>query len=316
MNFPKLSVVICTYNNKELVKRCLDSIFSQDYKNLEVITVDGGSTDGTLNLLKKYNVILINNKKRFPEGKGMGKDQGYKKASGKFILFIDQDNKLVKKNTITNLVKPLINNNNIFGSACPLFIDKDDSLTNRYLSYVGTDPFAIFRSLEGKLALNNIKLEDKKDYFTYTFTLMDNLCTGGNVFLYRKSALDKIDGYTQDVDVIRDLVKNGFNKLAIPKNTFTHHITTIGFLDFLKKRWKWGVHYQTKNKQNRDYSWSPTNTKDLEFHKNVIKNLILIPNTLISIKKYLESKDSAWLLHPIASFLITLEYILIYLLYR
>ena len=72
-NLPSVSFVIPTYNNKELVKRCLDSIFSQDYPKdkIEVITIDGGSTDGTLELLKKYPVKLLNNKKRFPEGKGM-----------------------------------------------------------------------------------------------------------------------------------------------------------------------------------------------------------------------------------------------------
>ena len=312
---PKVSIVICTYNNKELVKRCLDSVFNQDYKNIEVICADGGSTDGTLQLLKNYKVKIINNKKRFPEGKGMGKDQGSRAAKGDFILFIDQDNKLISKNIISNLAFPLIKDKEILGSACFLFINKEDNITNRYLSYVGTDPFASYRSIEGRISLNKIKLNDEGNYYTYLIKEEDNMCTGGNVFLVRNSFLKLIGGYVQDVDMINSFIKKGINKLAIPKNTFTHHLTTSSFLDFLKKRWKWGLHYQQKNKSDRDYSWSPLNTKDYRFYLEVLKNITLIFNIPIALKKLVQTKDTAWILHPIASFLVTLEYILIYIFY-
>src|SRR3989344_7474683 len=137
MKYPKISIIICTYNNKELVKRCLDSIFMQDYPKFEVICVDGGSKDGTLKLLKQYKVKIINNKKRFPEGPGMGKSQGVKKAKGEIIAFIDQDNKLIEKNCLQELVFPLINDEDVFGCACRLYINKNDNIANRYLSYVG-----------------------------------------------------------------------------------------------------------------------------------------------------------------------------------
>src|SRR3989344_2100262 len=173
----KLSFVICTYNNKELVKRCLDSIFSQNYKNFEVICVDGGSKDGTLNLLKKYKVKVIHNKKRFPEGPEMGKSQGVKKAKGE------------------------------------------------------------------RIALDRINLKDEERYYTYKINLENCLCTGGNVFLVRKNLLNKTKGYVQDVEMIYSLCLLGINKLAIPKNAFTHHLTVNSFKEFLKKRWYWAMHY-------------------------------------------------------------------------
>ena len=136
----------------------------------------------------------------------MGKDQGARKASGEFILFIDQDNKLIGKNTIKNLVNPLLLDKEIFGSACPLYIEKKDNITNRYLSYVGTDPFAAYRSIEGRMSLDTINFKDEGNYFTYKIKLKENLCTGGNVFLVRKSFLDKIGGFTQDVEMIYSLI--------------------------------------------------------------------------------------------------------------
>ena len=198
MKYPKISIIICTYNNKDLVKRCLNSIFSQSYKNFEVICVDGGSKDGTLNLLKKYKVKVIHNKKRFPEGPEMGKSQGVKKAKGEIIAFIDQDNKLIEKNCLQELVFPLINDEDVFGCACRLYIDKNDNFANRYLSYVGTDPFAIYRSIEGRMALDRINLKDEERYYTYKINLENCLCTGGNVFLVRKNLLNKTKGYVQE----------------------------------------------------------------------------------------------------------------------
>jgi len=309
MKNPKVSIIICTYNNKELVKRCLDSIFSQTYKNFEIICVDGGSSEGTLDLLKQYKVEIIRNKKQFPEGPGMGKSQGVKKAKGEIIAFIDQDNELIGKNCLKQLVYPLIKDEKIFGVACRLYVDKKDNLTNRYLSYVGTDPFAVYRSLEGRMALNRINLKDEGKYYTYNISLENCLCTGGNVFLVRKDSLNKINGYVQDVEMIYSLCEIGENKLAIPKHAFTHHLTISSFKEFLRKRLMWVKHYNTKNKYPRKYSWFPRTFHEfIVFFLFIISNITIFPNIIDTMRKLILTRDKAWLLHPIAMFLITLIY--------
>lgn len=314
MKNPKISIVICTYNAKDLVKRCLDSIFSQNYKNFEVICVDGGSKDGTLDLLKKYKVKIIHNKKRFPEGPGMGKAQGIKHAKGEVIAFIDQDNKLMRNNCLKELVFPLIKDKDIFGVACKLFIYKNDNITNRYLSYVGTDPFAVYRSLEGRMALGRIRLKDEGRYYTYLINKENCLCTGGNVFLVRKNLLEKIGGYVQDVEMIYSLCSLGINKLAIPKNAYTHHLTIDNFKNFIKKRWMWAYHYNTKNKYKRNYSWVPRTFNELLiFGLFVFSNVSIIPNIIDGLRKLIQTKDIAWLLHPISMFLITLTYGIVFI---
>lgn len=50
----KISIVTPTYNSKEYMENCINSIKSQSYKNYEHIIIDGGSTDGTLDIIKKY----------------------------------------------------------------------------------------------------------------------------------------------------------------------------------------------------------------------------------------------------------------------
>ena len=313
MGLPSLSIVICTYNGKELVKRLLDSIFSQDYPGkLEVICVDGRSEDGTLELLKNYKVRIHHNKKRFPEGKGMGKYQGWELAKNELLLIVDQDNKLIGKDCLKELVKPLVKDKDVFGCACRLFIDKKDNLTNRYLSYVGTDPFASYRSIEGRMALRKIKLKDEGDYYSYVIGEDEDLCTGGNCFIYRKKFLDRINGYTQDVDAVNSLVELGINKMAIPKNARTHHLAVKSFKEFLVKKWKWGYHYAFENREDRNADWYPKDFVDtMKFGSYILGNLIVIPNFFIGIKNWIYYKDSAWLVHPVAMFFNTLIYCLI-----
>ncbi len=54
VSFPKISIVIPSFNKVDFIEETLKSIVDQNYPNLEVIIQDGGSTDGTLEILKKY----------------------------------------------------------------------------------------------------------------------------------------------------------------------------------------------------------------------------------------------------------------------
>ena len=53
-NEPLISVIICCYNSAECLERCLKAIENQSYKNLEIILVNDGSTDGTAEIIEKY----------------------------------------------------------------------------------------------------------------------------------------------------------------------------------------------------------------------------------------------------------------------
>lgn len=107
-----VSIVIPTYNRKIMIQRLLKSIFESDYKNIEVIVVDDASTDGTFDLisnkfLKNNKLSLIRNKKNLFASES--RNVGLKRAKGKYVFFIDDDNVLLK-NTILELVNIFKNN--------------------------------------------------------------------------------------------------------------------------------------------------------------------------------------------------------------
>ncbi|MEI7563969.1 MAG: glycosyltransferase family A protein [bacterium] len=56
---PKTSVIIPMYNESRYIGRCLDSLLSQSYKDFEVVLIDDGSTDHTIEIAQKYDVIIL-----------------------------------------------------------------------------------------------------------------------------------------------------------------------------------------------------------------------------------------------------------------
>lgn len=92
-NSSLLSVIVPVYNVEKYVRRCIDSIRDQTYKNLEIILVDDGSTDGSGNICDEYaekdNRILVIH----TENKGLlaARFAGIEKASGQYITFVDSD---------------------------------------------------------------------------------------------------------------------------------------------------------------------------------------------------------------------------------
>lgn len=330
---PFVSFIVCTYSTKQhnmhnLIKRCLDSIFVINYPKdrFEVICVDGGSSAETIEMIKTFQVTLINNKKRFPEGRGMGKSQGLALARGDFIAFVDHDNMLIGKNWLREMLQPMLADHLIFGCDCRLFVRKEDKIINRYLSYIGTDPFAADISLHGLLGLGKVKLKDCGEYYTTEITPEKFFIAGGNCFIYRKSALDAVGGYTKDTDVIYQLAKIHLATLAIPKNAATHHYAVYSFSNFIKKKILWAkIHVNTLAEKNSaarsgtssasekevrgEFSWAPKNKKDLlQMCLKLAKNFIILPNLVVGLQKTIETKDTAWLLHPIAMFVTTAIY--------
>jgi len=87
---PLISVIIPTYNREHCVRQSLDSVLAQTFKDFELIVVDDGSRDGTVEILKSYGdkIRLICQKNA---GAGAARNTGIRAALGKYIAFLDSD---------------------------------------------------------------------------------------------------------------------------------------------------------------------------------------------------------------------------------
>ena len=93
-----ISIIIPVYNSEKYIKRCLDSIVTQSYKNIEIIVIDDGSTDDSKNICENYSKIdsriKVINKKN--EGVSSARNDGIKNANGEYLMFVDADDWLEK----------------------------------------------------------------------------------------------------------------------------------------------------------------------------------------------------------------------------
>ncbi|WP_419393373.1 glycosyltransferase [Cytobacillus praedii] len=128
--FPKVSIIITTYNQRDHLKRAVDSAINQTYKNFEIIVVDDCSTDGTEELMNIYQkekgIKYIKN----PINYGMVfnvMQAFYNYAKGEYVIFIDHDDYLIDNSFIDKAVKILNENSNLSMVAANCYFLNEDT---------------------------------------------------------------------------------------------------------------------------------------------------------------------------------------------
>lgn len=107
----KVSIIIPAYNVENYIEKCLDSIESQTYKNIEIIIIDDGSSDNTLKLVQHkasvsnlvYIILSQSN-----SGQSVARNVGIRNASGQYIIFVDSDDWLPSNNVIERMVETIV----------------------------------------------------------------------------------------------------------------------------------------------------------------------------------------------------------------
>jgi len=86
--WPRVSVVVCTYNGSRTISECLDALTRLDYPDYEVIVVDDGSTDGAAAIARRYACRLIQTENR---GLSSARNAGLGAATGEIVAYLDDD---------------------------------------------------------------------------------------------------------------------------------------------------------------------------------------------------------------------------------
>jgi hypothetical protein len=103
MPLPLVTVIIPTFNRRQWISICLDSIKSQTYRNIETLVIDDGSTDGTVEWLQsqpEYSFARVHEQPK-NGGASVARNDGIRLAQGELIVFIDSDDALLPKHIET-----------------------------------------------------------------------------------------------------------------------------------------------------------------------------------------------------------------------
>lgn len=92
-----VTVIIPVFNVESYLRQCLDSVINQTLQNIEIICINDGSTDGSIDILREYsnkfeNIIILN---QINQGQSVSRNNGLNMAKGKYIYFLDSDDMIV-----------------------------------------------------------------------------------------------------------------------------------------------------------------------------------------------------------------------------
>ncbi|PIR12913.1 glycosyltransferase [Candidatus Falkowbacteria bacterium CG11_big_fil_rev_8_21_14_0_20_39_10] len=209
------SIILVNYNTKELIKDCLNSIFSNcDKGDFEIIVVDNNSSDGSVKALEIEfgdKIKLINNKTN--NGFGLANNQGEKIAQGKYLFFLNSDT-IIKENILKPLKDVLGKDNNI-GIISPGLVLEDGQAQER-----------VFGDFPG---LASVILEKFKKPLKAGNELFAVDWVSGAAMIIRKDIFNKIGGfdekffmYFEDVDLCKRVKDLGYKICFYPKISVTH----------------------------------------------------------------------------------------------
>lgn len=160
---PLISIIIPTYNSDETLTKVLESIQKQTYPSrlVEVLVIDGGSTDETLRIAKKYKAKVLFNRKQHQV---YAKFIGQMKAKGKYIMHLDSDEVIENKKSIEIKINAFLKHDDVkaivpSGHKTPSGV----SAVNRIINDFG-DPFSFYMygfSFNSQFFINQLKSKFK-----------------------------------------------------------------------------------------------------------------------------------------------------------
>lgn len=182
----KVSVIIPMYNSEEYISKCVDSVINQTLREIEIILVDDGSTDKTLEICNEYAILddRIKIIKQKNKGVSSARNKGINFATGEYVTFVDSDD-FIENNMLEILYGKAIKNNcNIVISGMNL-INKNNENNESY-------------------NINNSKIYKKHEAFKLFYynqaPFSPNYAWGK---LIKKSILDKVK-FREDIFLMED----------------------------------------------------------------------------------------------------------------
>lgn len=304
--YPLLSIILPTYNEEDIIERCLSSIFMQDYphEKLEVIIIDNSSTDKTLEIAKKFPVKILHNKKI--KDAEVSKRIGFEHSKGSLYMWIDADMEIASSGWIIKMVEPLLEDVSIVGSLSCFKIKGDETPLTKFLTLDANQRDPIYQFFSPSI-FQTIR-ENKNGYSICIFK--KGMIPTHGFGIFKKDAVEKTihlqGNKLMELDILAHLVNQGFNRFAFIPDGIYHYLMP-DLRTLLWKRIRNIKRVYLGQAFKRSYTWF-----DLKNPKDIIKIFIWIlyvnlflPELIRGIYKSIHYRTWVGMYQPFVSLLET-----------
>jgi hypothetical protein len=317
-----LSITILTGSlnpDLEIFRLMLESVKKQRYKGkIRTVVMDGGTTNGGIELAKKYGCIV----RIFRNDADEGSNRLYpckKLLTGDIVIILQSDNILPERDCLTQMVEPF-EDKEIFATY-PMHNTyiKNMFILTRYTALIGApDPTLYYLGKSDKVPMfqkqydKGTIIKERKRYYKVKFS-KDTLPTvGDNGFAIRTEIFKSIihpNEVFYHTDKYMELLYKGIDTYGVTKNAIIH-TTKPGIWLQVKRRIEVKKHFTDEMKGKRTYLvYNPKSSKDrYNLFKYVIYSLTIIEPLMESIRGFLVIPDPAWFLHPLMCILMVFGY--------
>lgn len=286
---PKVSIIVPCYNEEKNIANCLNNILSLDYpyRKMEIIVINDGSTDRTMDILKQFNkkhkeIRIFNYKRKKNESEKWHKPYvlnfGVKKASYNVILTVDADTS-IDKDSLKRIIIPLQNKEVGATNGCCL-------VKNKY-SLLG-----VFQDIE---------------YFQHNLSRRSFSNLFGNVVwffgafaCYKKSVIKKIGYFRggmmgEDMNTLLSIYRAGY-KIKNVSNAYVYTIVPETLKGFFKQRIRWWMAALDSLKRNKALFSTKSNASMLYLFFNhywwTLYSIIALPLFVYQMNYWLPNNNT------------------------
>ncbi len=237
-----VSIIIPTYNGAKRIRKCLDAVTQQDYKNeYEIVVVDDGSKDNTAAVVEKYQAVRLVRQKN--AGPAAARNKGAQHANGEIILFTDDDC-VPKKDWLQQMLKPFADTKIV--AAKGGYLTKQSQLIARFVQLEYEDKY---------------RLLEKESYIDFIDTYSA---------AFRREVFIKYGGYdhsfpvacAEDIELSYRMSSEG-EKMVFQAKAQVYHTHPETLINYLKKKYKFAYWRMLAVKKNPQKAVKDSHTPQL-----------------------------------------------------
>lgn len=208
-NKPKVTIITPSFNSENNIEETIISILNQNYDNLEYIIIDGGSTDNTVNIIKKYQNKLAYWISEKDEGISDAFNKGLARATGDYINFQGADDYLIKNDVIESIMKDIDPEKDML--VCGK-VERIDNTKEKKIIFTSSLNFKNKTSLIFKMTLPHQALFTNKKFFERygNFDLKNQFCMDYEILLRAYKDFPRV--------ILKDIIVSAWREGGVGQN--------------------------------------------------------------------------------------------------